>query len=116
MSNEVIISGVHIELTEALKNLVSSKTRKLLHHDKHIIRIRVELEEEKNKAHEGEFVAKGTVEVNGPDIHASAASNDLYKSIDLLIEKLDRQLTESLKKIHESHCCCKREIAQSTDL
>ena len=29
MSNEVIISGVHIELTEALKNLVSSKTRKL---------------------------------------------------------------------------------------
>lgn len=116
MSNEVIVSGVHVELTDALKNLVNSKTRKLFHHARSIIRIRVELDVSKNKAHEDECTAKGTIEINGPDIHATASSDDLYKSIDLLVEKLDRQLTESLKKAHDGDCCYKSSDIKSTDL
>lgn len=93
MSNhEVIISGVHLDLTEALKNIVNEKAAKLFKHEERIIRLRVELEYDPNRAHQGEYIAKGHIEINGPTLVVSASSNDEYKSIDQMIEKLDRKL------------------------
>jgi len=40
------------------------------------------------------FVAKGHIEVGGPDLIARVASEDGYKSIDLLVDRLDRMLRE----------------------
>ena len=94
---EVIISGVHVDLTNALKDMVNEKVRKLFSHDSKIIRIRVALEMAKNKAHQDEFVAHGRIEIGGPDIEAKAATGDLYKSIDAMVDKLDRQLVDALK-------------------
>lgn len=91
-NNEVIISGVHMDLTEALKSIVREKSEKLFKHEERIIRLRVELEYDSNRAHEAEFIAKGHIEINGPTLVASAASEDVYKSIDLMIEKLGRKL------------------------
>jgi putative sigma-54 modulation protein len=90
-----------VDLTESLKDVVNEKVRKLFRHDKKIIRIRVSLEMSKNKAHTDEFIAHGHVEIGGPDLEARAATGDLYKSIDAMVEKLDRQLTESLKIVKE---------------
>ncbi|MDR3144369.1 MAG: ribosome-associated translation inhibitor RaiA [Puniceicoccales bacterium] len=92
---EIIISGVHVDLTESLKAIVSEKVRKLFHHDREIIRVRVTLEMSKNKGHQDEFVAHGHVEIGGPNIEAQAATEDLYKSIDAMIGKLDRQLLDA---------------------
>ena len=39
-----------------------------------------------------EFIAKGQLEVRGNDHFASADTDDLYKSIDDLVQKLDRML------------------------
>jgi putative sigma-54 modulation protein len=94
---EVIISGVHVDLTESLKSIVSEKAHKLFNHDSKIIRVRVTLEMSKNKAHRDEFIAHGRVEVGGPDIEAKAATEDLYKSIDAMINKLNRQLIDMIK-------------------
>jgi putative sigma-54 modulation protein len=94
---EVIISGVHVDLTESLKTVVMEKVRKLFSHDRKIIRIRVTLEMSKNKAHQDEFLAHGRIEIGGPDIEAKAASEDLYKSIDMMVAKLDRQLVDAVK-------------------
>ncbi|MDR2200592.1 MAG: ribosome-associated translation inhibitor RaiA [Puniceicoccales bacterium] len=98
MDKDIIISGVHLELTDALKQIVLEKSEKLFRHEGRIIRIRFELEHAHTKDPETEFIAKGHIEIQGPDIIASAASNDLYKSIDLLIQKLDRQLGEHFRK------------------
>jgi putative sigma-54 modulation protein len=95
---DIIISGVHLELSDALKSIIHEKAEKLFRHDEHIIRLRVELEHAHAKDPQEAFIAKGHVEIHGPDIIASAASDDLYKSIDLLIQKLDRQITERLKQ------------------
>jgi putative sigma-54 modulation protein len=95
---EIIISGVHVDLTESLKAIVSEKVRKLFHHDSEIIRVRVTLEMAKNKAHQDEFVAHGHVEIGGPNIEAHAATEDLYKSIDAMVGKLDRQLVDAHKE------------------
>lgn len=90
--NDIIISGHNLELTQALKDAVQSKMAKLFEHEGHIIRLRVELEYNHTKSHEGEFVAKGHIEIRGKDMIASAKSNDLYSSLDCLVEKLDRMI------------------------
>ena len=91
--DKVIISGVHVDLTKSLKDMVNNKVAKLFRHDGRIIRIRVALE----KSNQDEFVANGHIEIGGPDIKARAVTGDLYKSIDDMISKLDRQLVDNLK-------------------
>lgn len=93
-NHEVIISGVHMELTDALKNMVIEKVNKLLKHEDRIVRIRVELEFQHNKNHDKEYIAKGHIDIHGPDMTVSAATDDLYKSIDQMVDKLDRKLRQ----------------------
>jgi putative sigma-54 modulation protein len=90
-TNDIIISGINLDLTDALKNIVIEKVSKLFDHENHIIRIRVELSVGQNN-HAKEFQAKGLVEIKGKDLVANVSSDDLYKSIDLLESKLDRML------------------------
>ncbi len=89
-AERLIISGVHMELTDALKNIVAEKVDKLFKHEDQIIRVRVELEYHANKSKQEQFIAKGQVEINGPDMVVAEASDDLYKSIDGMVLKLDR--------------------------
>jgi putative sigma-54 modulation protein len=92
MNEKIIISGVHLDLTQALKTAVEEKMEKLFRHENSIIRVRVELEHATNSSHENEFIAKGHIEINGAPIVVSSATDDLYKSIDDLSLKLDRKL------------------------
>lgn len=89
---DVIITGRHIELTDALKNIVHEKSEKLFNHEQKIIRLRVELEYNQNVTNLKEFIAKGHIEMRGPGLNVSAETEDLYKSIDDMINKLDRML------------------------
>ncbi len=91
--HDVIISGLNIDLTDTIKNMVHTKVEKLYEHEDHIIRMRVELEHDSHqKSHRNEFIAKGHLQVSGNDHIASAATDDLYQSIDAMIQKLDRML------------------------
>lgn len=103
--HDVIISGVHLELTEALKNMVHEKVEKLFEHEDRIIRMRVELEYNQNITREKEFIAKGHLEVRGNDHVVSVETDDLYKSIDLMVQKLDRMLRRRsrLDKVKRKH-------------
>ena len=64
---------------------------RLFKHETRIIRLRIELERASSKNHLSEFVAEGPHHVTGPEIIVSVASEDLYKSMDLLVDKLDRK-------------------------
>lgn len=99
MNNNIVISGIHIDLTEGLKDHVRDKMSRLFKHNERIIRLNVELAYNHTRDHQKEFVAKGHISVNGPDIEGVVESDDLYKSIDLLVDKLDRQIA----KRHEKH-------------
>ena len=93
MNENVIISGLHMNLTDALKATVLEKTERLFKHEDRIIRVRVELESQNcSTSHQNQFVAKGHVEIYGSPIVITEVSNDLYKSIDRLVDKLDRGL------------------------
>ena len=93
MNNNMIISGLHLDLTVALKNIVNEKMEKIFKHEEKIIRARVELEHGiRSSTRENEYTAKGHLELKGSTITISSSSDDIYKSIDDLIEKLDRGL------------------------
>jgi putative sigma-54 modulation protein len=103
--HELILTGIHMELTEALKNIARDKVSRLFRHEDRIVRIRVELEYDKMRDKSNEFIAKGHVQIQGPDLVCSVATDDCMKSLDLLIDKLDRMLRRRsrLKKVKRHH-------------
>ncbi len=91
-ANELIVSGIHLDLTPSLKTYVQEKTERLFRHEERIVRLRVEIEfdAEQDPAHR--FTAKGHIEINGPDMNASVATDEAHKAVSLLTDKLDRML------------------------
>lgn len=90
--NEVIVSGIHMDLSPSLKTFVQEKTDRLFRHQERIIRIRVELECDPKQAVANRFTAKGHIQINGPDMNASVSSDECHKATAMLIDKLDRML------------------------
>lgn len=91
------ITGHHIEVTPALRDYVSSKVEKVIKHFDHVTSVHVILSVEK-------LVQKAeiTLHVKGKDIYADASDTDLYAAIDILIDKLDRQV-QKYKGKHNDH-------------
>ncbi len=110
--HDVIISGLHMDLTPAIKNIVHEKVEKLFIHEEGIIRLQIELEHcTQNQANQSTpYLAKGHIEMRRKPIIVSTASSDLYKSIDDLVQKLDRQLRRRsrLRKVR------RKEVRQDT--
>lgn len=97
--HEIIVSGIHLELTPSLKTYVKEKMERLFRHHDHIVRIKVELECDRKHNHEHKFIAKAHVEIRGPNINATVDSEEMHKSIDLLVDKLDH----ALRRRHGQH-------------
>ena len=97
--HDVIVSGIHLELTAGLKAYVREKTERLFRHQERIVRIKVELECDRKHDRDHKFIAKGHIVLNGPDINATIDSDECYKAVDLLIDKLD----QGLRKRHGLH-------------
>ena len=91
--HDVIVSGIHMDLTPAIKNIVHEKVEKLFKHEENIIRLQIELEYcTRHNSQKDRYMAKGHIEIRRKPIIVSTISDDLYKSIDDLVQKLDRQL------------------------
>lgn len=96
---QVNITGHHVELTASMKEYVSNKLEKLERHIDSITNIQVTLSVEKQRQ-----IAETTLHIAGADIHATAESEDMYAAIDLLVDKLDRQiLKHKEKQVARSH-------------
>ncbi|WP_415909498.1 ribosome hibernation-promoting factor, HPF/YfiA family [Oleiharenicola sp. Vm1] len=101
MNDKIHVRGIHVTLTPALTQAMHEKAERLLRHNSHIVRIRMDLEFSDVKTPEQRFTAKAQVEIDGPDLVASATSEDGYKSVDLLVDKLDKLLRERhAKRVH----------------
>lgn len=91
-SHEVIVSGIHLDLTPSMKAYVQEKMERLFRHEERIMRIRVDLECDTTKIPSEKFSAKGRIEIYGPDIIASVIADDSYKTVDMLVDKLDNMI------------------------
>ena len=63
---EVIVSGIHLDLTPSLKTFVQEKAER--------------------------FTAKGHIQIYGPDMNASVSADECHKAVAMLIDKLDRMI------------------------
>jgi putative sigma-54 modulation protein len=106
-ADRLIVRGIHLELTDALRAAAAEKTARLFRHEEHIIRLRIDVECDKTQDINHRFVAKGQIEIRGPDLIASVSSEDAYKCIDLLVDKLDGLLrkrhSHRKENLHHPH-------------
>ncbi len=91
---QINITGHHIEITDALRDYVTEKMQKLTRHFDHVTNAHVILTVEKQNQK-----AEATVHVSGKDLFADHTSEDMYASIDGLIDKLDRQVIKHKEKV-----------------
>ncbi|MCF7688645.1 MAG: ribosome-associated translation inhibitor RaiA [Cephaloticoccus sp.] len=101
LAAKIIVSGIHLDLTKALKEGAQTRAARLLRHNDHIVRIRIDIDHDKTKGDGHLFIAKGQIEVRGPDLIASVTSEDAYKSLDLLVDKLDRLLRRKHREMKD---------------
>ena len=87
------VSGHHIEVTPAIRKYVNSKLERVKRHFDHLIDAHVILSVAKLKQK-----AEVTLHVRGKDIHCRCEDDDLYAAIDLLVDKLDRQVLKYKRK------------------
>ena len=93
-----IISGKNIDVTDGLKNAVQDKLSKLERYftpeTDIIVTLSVEKERQKIEV---------TIPVKGSIIRSEQVSNDMYVSIDLVEEVIERQLRRYKKKLIDKH-------------
>lgn len=87
------LTGNHIEITDAMRDYVTSKIGKITRHFDHVIDVSVILSVEKLKQK-----AEANVHIRGKDIFVETDSEDMYASIDSLVDKLDRQILKHKEK------------------
>jgi putative sigma-54 modulation protein len=94
----LVVKGKNIEVTEALKQYVAKKVSRLDKFSQHIIEIVFELEVEKNPRISDNQKVYVNVYVNGAVLRAEESSIDMYASIEMVIDKLDRQMIKYEEK------------------
>jgi len=90
---QATVSGHHVEITDALREIINTKLEKLELHFDQIANIHVILSVEKQRQ-----TAEATIHIAGANLVASATHDDMYTAIDQLTDKLDRQLIKHKEK------------------
>lgn len=90
-SPKLILSGIHLWLTDAMKTALRTKAERLFRHEPRILRLRIDVERDLH-GRLRVFTAKGRVEIAGPDLSAAVTAENAYVAINRLIGRLDRML------------------------
>lgn len=88
----IYVNGRNIEITDAIKAYVKEKIGKVANHYDQITGIEVVLSVIKNPSASGKHVAEVTCKMNTGVVRCEEAADSMYESIDLLADKLDRQV------------------------
>lgn len=88
------ITGHHLDVTPAIREYVTSKLDRVIRHFDHVTATHVILSVAKLKQK-----AEVTLHVRGKDIHVECEEEDLYAAIDVMTDKLDRQVLKHKEKL-----------------
>ena len=92
------VKGRHIDVTDSLFQYAEKKLGKLARHLSDESRCELELIVEHNPSINESQVAEATVWTKGPVLRARESSTDMYASIDLVADKLERQVKRYREK------------------
>lgn len=92
------VNGRNIEITDAIKAYVKEKLGKVTNHYDQIQAIDVVLSVVKNPSASCKHVAEVSCKLTAGAIHCEECAESMYASIDLLADKLDRQVKKHKDK------------------
>lgn len=93
---QINLTGHHVDITEPLRAYVDSKFERLERHFDNVMNTHVILTVEKEKVRQK---AEATMQVSGNTIFADSVEEDMYAAIDILVDKLDRQVKKHKEKM-----------------
>jgi putative sigma-54 modulation protein len=91
-SMHVIVTGRNIDLTPSLKEYLMEKLRRAQKHFDHPLEVTALLSVAKNPSIANSQTAEVTMKVNGTVIRGEESTENMYASIDLVADKIERQL------------------------
>ncbi len=95
---ELSIVGRNVEITDTLRDYIEKRLKKLKKYFPRLIDVHVVLFTQ--KINQGVEV---TVQANGITIHGEEKSEDMYASIDKVVDKLDAQLRKHKERLVDHH-------------
>jgi putative sigma-54 modulation protein len=95
---QIDITGHQLDVTTSMKDYFNSKFTRIKRHFDQVINVHAILSVE--KIH---HKAEATMHINGKTLFAESVEEDLYAAIDLLIDKLDKQVRRHKDKITNKH-------------
>jgi putative sigma-54 modulation protein len=90
----LLMTGRHVKVTPALKRYVESRLSRLTRYCAEVGDVQVVLAVEKYR-----HAAEAKLALNGAAIQAKASTNEMYASIDVVLEKIARQLAKRKEKL-----------------
>jgi putative sigma-54 modulation protein len=87
------LTGRHLEITPAIRDYVNEKFAKIKRHFDHVIDMNIILSVEKLQQK-----AEATIHISGKNLFVECEDENLYAAIDLLVDKLDRQVRRHKEK------------------
>lgn len=111
---KLVIQGKNIEITDAIREYVNQKIEKAVTHFQAMItEVDVHLSVARNPRVNSRQVAEVTIYVNGAVVRAEEGSENLYASIDMVADKISRQLRKYKEKRSTKHHAVKTAEALS---
>lgn len=91
---KIVVSGRNIEVTQGIREAVEKKLSKLEKYFKPEVEAHVTLNVEKNRQ-----IVEVTIPFNGVILRGEESNNDMYASIDIVSDKLERQVRKQKTKL-----------------
>jgi putative sigma-54 modulation protein len=96
------VKGKNVEVSDSIREYAEAKLRKLERQLADPTKVELELTVEKNPSIAESHVAEATIWTKGPTLRARESATDVRASIDLLVDKLERQVTRYREKRQRS--------------
>lgn len=91
---QIRYTGQNIEITPALRDYSEKKLQRLQNHMNKMMDVHLVFSIEKLNQ-----IVESTLSIPGTQIHAHASSENMYESIDKMVDKLMRQLMKYKEKL-----------------
>ena len=102
---ELVITGHQVDVTDALRDYAEKKLGKVTRNVDGVNKTQVELSVNKNPSVADNQIVEVTLFAKGTVIRAEESSENMYASIDLVADKIERQIRRYREKLngHDRH-------------
>lgn len=99
---KIIVSARHFDLTAALKDFAHERLETLKKYFDQVIEVDLVLRVDEHRAKKDNHIAEATLWANGAVLHGEAHGEDMYASIQAVIDKLEKQLKRYKQKLRDN--------------